>query len=128
MSTLYMDDPELDELRHRRGELLDQIVQLGDFRSGCITALVRRCGKPGCRCSHSDDPGHGPNIRLTYKINGRTHSESLSDPISLKKAQREIAEFRKFQRLSREFVQVNAEICLLLRANPNKGLRRQFRK
>jgi hypothetical protein len=101
----------LMQLQRRRAELLEQISQLGNFRAGCVTALVRRCGKSGCRCSRPGDPGHGPNLRLTFKVNGKTYSESLADPVALRKAQKEIAEFRKFERLSRDFIEVNAKIC-----------------
>jgi hypothetical protein len=51
---------------------------------------------------------------LTYKADGKTRSQSLPDRRSVQKAEREIAEFRKFQRLSREFIAVNAKICALL--------------
>ena len=101
----------LMQLQRRRSELLEQISQLGNFRPGCVTALVRRCGKPGCRCSRPGDPGHGPNLRLTFKVDGKTYSESLADPAALRKTQKENAEFRKFERLSREFIEVNAKIC-----------------
>ena len=103
----------LSELNRRRSELLEELFWLGDFRAGSITFLVRRCGKPGCRCSRPEDPGHGPNLRLTYKVNGRTHSESLADQAALRKAQREIAEYRRFQQWNRDFVEVNAKICRL---------------
>jgi uncharacterized protein DUF6788 len=49
----------------------------GDFRAGSVGAIIRRCGKAGCRCSQPADPGHGPDIRLAYKTEGKTHSESL---------------------------------------------------
>jgi hypothetical protein len=101
----------LTDLELRRSRLLDEIYKLRDFRAGSITAIVRRCGKPGCRCARPNDPGHGPNIRLTYKENGKTHSESLNTLPERNKAEREIAEFRKFQLLCRELVAVNAEIC-----------------
>lgn len=105
---------QLIRLERRRSHLLEELSHLGRFRPGSITALVRRCGKPGCRCSQADDPGHGPNLRLTYKVNGKTRSESLPTRAAVRKAKREIAEFRRFQQLSREFVHVNAEICRLL--------------
>ena len=118
---------ELLALERRRSELLEELSRLGDFRAGSITVLVRRCGKPGCRCSRPDDPGHGPNLRLTYKVNGKTYSESLADQVALRKAQREIAEFRRFQQWNRDFVEVNAQICRLRSgAGPpmNNGARR----
>jgi hypothetical protein len=108
----------LVDLQSRRAELLSQIRQLGYFRAGCVTALVRQCGKKGCRCSRPGDPGHGPNLRLTFKANGKTHSKSLANPAALRKVQKEIAEFRKFQELIREYVDVNARICSVLPGEP----------
>jgi hypothetical protein len=58
-------------------------------------------------------PGHGPNFRLTYKVDGKTISEALPTPAAIQKAEREVEEFRKFQQLSREFLGTNAEICRL---------------
>jgi len=75
--------------------------------------MVRRCGKPTCHCSHPDDPGHGPTLRLTYKVQGKTISEALSTSAAVKKAEQEIAEFRKYQELNRAFVEVNEKICRL---------------
>jgi hypothetical protein len=40
-------------------------------------------------------------------------SEALPSPASVRKAEREIAEFRKFQQLSRSFLDVNEKICRL---------------
>jgi hypothetical protein len=57
--------------------------------------------------------GHGPNLRLTYKVDGKTFSESLPTPAATRKAEREVAEFRNFQQLSREFVETNGKICHL---------------
>ena len=105
-----MPDP-LAELERRRAAITQQIGQLGDLRPGCITGTSGRCGKPNCHCHQPGQPGHGPNLRLTYKVDGKTISESLPDPAAVHKAEREVAEFRNFQQLSHEFVQVNARIC-----------------
>jgi hypothetical protein len=59
------------------------------------------------------EPGHGPNFRLTYKVDGKTISEALPTPAATQKAEREVEEFRKFQRFSREFLGANTEICRL---------------
>ena len=55
--------------------------------------------------------GHGPHLRLTYKVTGKTVTESLPNPAAIGKAEREIAEFRKLQSLHKEFVEVNGQIC-----------------
>ena len=103
----------LAELEHRRAAIAQQISQLGDLRPGSISATSGRCGKPSCRCHQPGQPVHGPNLRFTYKLDGKTVSESLPDPAAEQKAEREVAEFRNFQRLSHEFVEVNAGICRL---------------
>src|SRR5215470_17841157 len=103
----------LSELEQRRSLLVAQLSRLGDLRPGSVTGIVRRCGKSTCHCARPDDPGHGPTLRLTYKVQGKTISEALPMPVSVRKAEREIAEFRKFQELSRSFLDVNEKICRL---------------
>ena len=103
----------LPELAQRREVIAQQIAQLGDLRPGCVTTTSGRCGKPGCRCHRSGEPPHGPNFRLTYKLEGKTLSQSLPTPAAIRKAEREVAEFRQFQKLSREFVETNTAICRL---------------
>jgi hypothetical protein len=101
----------LPELQARRAELVKQFARLGDLRSGSISNTSGRCGKPNCRCHRPGQPVHGPNPRLTYKVQGKTVTESLPTPAAQKKAEREIAEFRRFEQLMRDFIAVNAQIC-----------------
>ena len=103
----------LSELEQQRSLLAAQLTQLGDLRPGSVTGVIRRCGKPTCHCAQPDDPGHGPTLRLTYKVQGKTITEILPTPASVRKAEREIAEFRRFQELSRSFLEVNEKICRL---------------
>lgn len=83
------------------------------MRPGSIVGAVFRCGKPTCHCALPDDPGHGPNLRLTYKWRGKTVTEALSSPAAVRKAEQEINEFRNYQQLSRELVQVSERVCRL---------------
>lgn len=105
----------LNTLEQRRSDILSRMVQLGDFRSGSITAIQGRCGKSNCRCHRPGQPGHGPNFRLTRKINGKTISGSFSSAAELRKAQREVEAFHRFRQLSQELLEVNEKIC---RARP----------
>jgi hypothetical protein len=105
--------PSLSALEQRRAQLTRQIALLGDFRRGSLSASFRRCGKPACACARDDHPGHGPQLRLSYKRDGKTVNQTLSSPASRRKAEREIAAFRQFQQLSRELVEVNEQICRL---------------
>ena len=100
-------------LEARRADLLRALANLKDMRPGSVVGAVFRCGKPTCHCARPEDPGHGPNLRLTYKWHGKTVTEALSTPAAVRKAEREIAEFRGYQQLGRELVEVNEKICRL---------------
>ena len=108
----------LEILEQRRTDIANQIAALGDLRGGSITPTSGRCGKPNCHCHVDGALGHGPNLRLTYKIDGKTITESLPDQVAIAKAKREVAEFRKLQDLHREFINVNAQICRMRPSEP----------
>ena len=101
----------LADLEHQRAAVLRQISELQDFRAGSITGTGGRCGNPGCHCHRAEDPGHSPHPRLTYKVNGKTVTESFATPAEQRKAEREIATFREYRQLERSFVEVNEKIC-----------------
>ena len=103
----------LSDLEIRRTGLLQQMSQLGDFRPGSITATTGRCGNPNCHCHQPNHPGHGPNYRLTYKVDLRTVTETFPNEAARRKAQREVDAYRQWQELSRELVQVSSAICRL---------------
>ena len=85
----------LPELLDSRSHLLQELSQLGDFQPGSISSVHRRCGKPNCHCAQPHDPGHGPLRRLTQKIAGKALTQTLSSPSAVRKAEKEIAEFRR---------------------------------
>ena len=103
----------IPELENQRVEVVQEIAGLGDFRRGSITSITARCGKTNCHCHQPGHRGHGPNFRLTRKVQGKTLSETFSSPAALHKAQREVAEFHNFQALSDALVAVNEKICRL---------------
>jgi hypothetical protein len=82
-----MTDSLLD-LEKRRSEVLAEISALGDFRPGSISATGGRCGTPTCHCHQPDDPGHGPNFRLTgplrraFPILRRSVKPNAKSPVS----------------------------------------------
>src|SRR5579875_3353901 len=84
MEAIPMPD-SLQELEVRRAALLKQFTQLGDLRSGSISNTSGRCGKANCHCHQPGQPVHGPNPRLTYKVQGKTVTESLRHPPLRKK-------------------------------------------
>jgi len=105
----------LQALERKRAEVLQKIASLGDLRPGSLTTTQGKCGKAECCCRQPNHPGHGPHWRITYKVEGKTKSESLYEEAAIQKAEREIDEFRRYQQLSREFVELSTRIC---RARP----------
>ena len=101
----------LADLEQQRAAVLRQISELQVFRPGSITGTGGRCGNPRCHCHRPDDPGHRPHPRLTYKVNGKTVTESFRAPADQRKAEREIEAFRRYRQLERSFVEVNEMIC-----------------
>jgi hypothetical protein len=118
----------LQDLESQRAELVKQIAGLDDLRSGSISDTSGRCGKSNCRCHQPGQPVHGPNPRLTYKDQGKTVTESLPTPAAIKKAEREIAEFRHFEQLVRAFIEVNARICRARSAEPGPASQEKKRR
>ena len=117
------------DLLDDRSYLLQELSQLGDFQPGSITNVTRRCGKPTCHCAQPNDPGHGPHRQLTQKVGGKTVTQTLSSSAAVRKAEKEIAEFRRFRKLSQELVEINQKICRLRRLagqdqSPEKKKRR----
>jgi hypothetical protein len=105
-------DP-LSALIDDRTTVLQQISQLRDFQPGSITSVTRRCGNPRCHCAKPDDPGHGPHFQITQKVEGKTVTQNLPSPAAVRKAEGEVAEFRKFQSLTGKLVDVSRKICRL---------------
>ena len=101
----------LVDMEDRRAAIQSQMIQLGDLRSGSITETGGRCGNANCHCHRAGDSGHGPYHRLTRKVDGKTVTETFSSPAALAKAQREVAEYRRFRELSGQLLEVNEEIC-----------------
>ena len=60
-----------------------------------------------------------PISALPLRSNGKTVTEALPDQFATRKAEREIAEFRKLQGLHKELIEVNAQICQMRPSEPD---------
>ena len=111
----------LSKLESDRSKLVEEFLGLGDLRPGSITAVVRRCGKPTCHCAKPNDPGHDAQLRLTRRVAGKTITETFPNPVALRKAQQEVAEFHRVQQLSEDLVGLNEKICSLRPVESRRG-------
>ena len=95
----------LKGLRKKKQEILDKILKLGDMRRGSLTEqYVERTLKDGTPVRR------GPYYLYTYKEKGHTFSRRVARD-DVERLQDEITEFRKFEELSAELVQLSHEIC-----------------
>ena len=83
--------------------------------------MTRRCGKPSCHCAKRNDAGDDPQFRLTRRVAGKTATETFPNPTALRKAQQEVAEFHRFQKLSQDLVTLSERICRLRPVAPERG-------
>src|SRR5215472_4103639 len=74
-----------------------------------------------CHCAKHNDAGHDPHIRFTRRVSGRTLTESFRNPTALRKAQQEVAEFHRLQKLSQDLVALNKKICRLRPVAQQRG-------
>lgn len=100
----------LEELERRQGELKAGLSTVQDMRRGSLVARYRKCGKASCCCADKDHGGHGPSLSLTWQTDGKTRTKIIP-PEAAERTKAQIAEFRRFRRLSRELVEVSERIC-----------------
>ena len=70
LASLQRDRDQLNALKA-------QLAELDFFVRGSLVHLLVRCGKPGCACANDPDARHGPYVRWTRKVAGKTVSTPL---------------------------------------------------
>jgi len=103
----------LSELEGRRQELYQELIGLGDFRPGMVSANYRKCGKANCACAQAGHRGHGPQYLWNTTQNNKSRSQVVQLGPELQKVEGELRSYRRFVELCGELVQVNEQICRL---------------
>ena len=104
-------EKSLKELESKRKALQEELLEIGDFRRGTISANYRKCGKKNCACARADHPGHGPQYLWNTTIKGKSYAKNLKLGPELQKYIEEIDNYKVFLKLCSELVQVNEKIC-----------------
>jgi len=99
------------ELQLKYHQLLDELRQIGAFRRGSINTIYRKCGKPRCICTQKDHPGHGPQITLTYKEEGKSRIKNLPSQTAIAVVEKQIGNHHRFSAWRKEWVELNEKIC-----------------
>jgi 5'-deoxynucleotidase YfbR-like HD superfamily hydrolase len=86
------------------------LTQVDDLRPGSLVERFRKCGKPTCHCAKPNSPGHGPSYSLTREVQSKTVTKIIP-PSAVEQTRRQIAEYKRFRDLTREFVEVSDKVC-----------------
>jgi hypothetical protein len=99
-----------------------RLLFLADMRPGSLSRQYNVCGKPGCRCKDPQNPKrHGPYYQLNYVYQGKKTSQFIR-PADLAQVRAELATFKKFRRLTDQWVGLALERAKLkLKQEPKQG-------
>ncbi|MCP3997083.1 MAG: hypothetical protein GY722_18795 [bacterium] len=98
------------DLTRRQSELKQQLAEIGPMCPGSLTERYRKCGKPSCHCARPGPQGHGPSWSLTRTVRGKTVTKIIPTA-ALERTQAQVAEYQRFRALSRELVEISAQLC-----------------
>ena len=102
--------PTLKELYRQKAQIITQIKNFPDFRSGSLVGRYRKCGKPNCHCAKPDSKGHGPSWSLTRTFKGKTITKIIpKDAVEITRKQ--ISQYHQFQETVHNLVETNVKIC-----------------
>lgn len=104
------DSGGVGELEKRRNVLRAEFERIGDLRPGSLVERYRRCGRAGCHCAAPGAAGHGPCWSLTKGVDGKTVTRVIPSGPAVAQVQAEVAEYRRFRRLVREFIEVSEKL------------------
>lgn len=102
--------PALEELEKKREGLREELAATAEMRPGSLVGRYRRCGKATCHCAREGAAGHGPSWSLTRVAGGKTVTRIIPES-AVELTRRQIAQYRAFRNLSREFVEINEQLC-----------------
>lgn len=114
-------------LEDRKDRIFRLLADLGDMRPGSLACRSRPCGKPGCQCRSPGGKLHGPYWSLTFKAAGKTVTRSLR-PDQVDAARQQIANYRRYQALSAELVEVSEQLCQARLAHSTSATAEQAKK
>ena len=101
----------IESMEKEREHLYRQLKETGDFRRGIISVTYRKCGKKNCACAQEGHPGHGPQHLWNTTIKGKSYAKSVKLGPEMQKYLEEIANHRRYVKLSEDIVVINERIC-----------------
>lgn len=109
------------KLTARRAQILEQIAALGPMRMGSVNGQMLPYKQPDGSIGR-----RGPYLPYTFKQGGKTRGKHLRNQEEAALYQRQIQNYRRYQQLSAELVQV-AQSLADLEASGDEGCKKNSR-
>lgn len=111
----------LESLQQQRRTLFRKLSKIGNFRRGTISVNYRKCGKNNCACAKKGHPGHGPQYLWSTTLKGKSYTKQLKIGPQLQKFTEENDNYRTFQHLCEEIIQVSEKLSELVPPREVRG-------
>ena len=90
---------QLKNIEKRIERVKQQLLLIGEMRSGSISKQYNVCGNPGCRCKDKLNPQkHGPYYQLSYVHRGKSSSQFIRQEF-LAQVTAQLANYKRFKKL-----------------------------
>ena len=109
------------KLTTRHAQIIEQIAVLGPMRMGSINEQLLPYKQPDGSIRR-----RGPYLTYTFKQGGKTRGKHLRNQEEAELYQRQIQNYRRYQELSAELVQVSQTLADL-EASEDEGCKKNFK-
>jgi hypothetical protein len=110
---------DVQQLEARRLAILDEIRSIDSMRRGSVNEQFFQIRRKGSE----ELTRQGPYYVWTRSQGGRTVSQRLTSAEAIEQARAEVAAYRRFQTLCREYVEVASELARLKRTTEQEKKR-----
>jgi hypothetical protein len=108
-------------------KLKAELLKIGDMRPGSLSTQYSACQKPGCKCVDPVKPQkHGPFYQLSYSHRGKSTTQFVR-PQLVPVVRRQLATYKKFKRLTEQWVALALELSKLKMAEARSAASKQAR-
>jgi len=113
-------EKEMKRKSERISEIKNEILELGELRTGSLSQQWNVCGNPNCRCKDAKKPKkHGPYYQLSYMRYKKSQTEFISKD-NVESVKKHIANYKTFMKLKDEWIDLSIEISKLKKEKKKK--------
>jgi hypothetical protein len=97
----------------RIAAIKQELMELGEMRSGTLSQQYNVCGNPTCRCKDPENPKkHGLYYQLSYTRHKKSKTEFVKKEM-VATVKQQIKNYKRFIELMEEWIDLSIEIAQL---------------